>query len=96
MAKSNLRSEQFLSLTCGEKKRYLSKIELLDGVDPYTLKKGDLSNDIAVLPPLRYFFITSGVAKDGPEWAANANLSGKTSSKHYLCFDGTGNRRVLL
>ena len=72
MAKSNLHSDQFLSLTC-EKKLLLVKIELPGGIDPYTLKRGDLLSDIAILLPLRYFFITSGVAMDGLEWAANSN-----------------------
>ena len=56
MVESTLRSEQFLRLSSEEKKRYLSKIKLLGGIDPYTLKRGDLSSDIAILPPLRYLF----------------------------------------
>ena len=54
MAEGSSRSEQFLKLPSEERKRYLSKIALLSGIDPYTFKMGDLSEDIAVLPPLRY------------------------------------------
>ena len=50
MAEGSSRSEQSLKLTSEERKRYLSKIALLSGIDPYTLKMGDLSEDIAVLP----------------------------------------------
>ena len=57
MAKSIARSEQFLRLNREESKRYLSKIAILDGIDPYTLKMDELSDDIAILPPLRYLFM---------------------------------------
>ena len=56
MAKRSARSEQFLRLNREESKRYLSKIVILDGIDLYTLKMDELSDDIAVLPPLRYLF----------------------------------------
>ena len=39
-----------------KKKRYLSKITLLSGIDPYILKMDELLDDIAILPPLRYLF----------------------------------------
>lgn len=47
------RSDEFVKLSSDSKKRYLSKIAIIDGVDPYTLKGSDFSEDVSVLPPLR-------------------------------------------
>ena len=48
-----LRSELFLKLKSEERRRYLSKIALIGGVDPFTLKKEDLIEDTTVLPLIR-------------------------------------------
>ena len=47
------RSDEFMKLGSDSKKRYLSKIAIIDGIDPYTLKGSDLSENISILPPLR-------------------------------------------
>jgi hypothetical protein len=38
-------SDYFLSLANDSKKRYLQKVSLINGKDPYTLKKSDFSQD---------------------------------------------------
>ena len=51
------RSQYFHSLDLDTKKRYVAKTSLLGGVDPYALKQRDFSQDIALLPLLRYTYI---------------------------------------
>ena len=50
---SKLRSVEFYKLSKEEKERYVSKLILIDGVDPYSLAAADLVEDIECLPPLR-------------------------------------------
>ena len=50
------RSEAFLKLNTEQKKRYLCKLSLIEGIDPYCLKNADFNEDTSVLPPLRYIF----------------------------------------
>ena len=40
MSLEKQRSDEFMKLGSDSKKRYLSKIAIIDGVDPYTLWKG--------------------------------------------------------
>ena len=53
MAEDLLRSDEYFKLDKAQKGRYLSKVKLLDGQDPYTLKDSDLTEDLSSLPPLR-------------------------------------------
>ena len=53
MSENISRSQCFLKLPSEGRKRYLSKIALLNGTDPYTLKVGDFLEDLAALPPPR-------------------------------------------
>ena len=50
---SEERSERFLHLNVEDKKRYLAKISLIGGKDPYALPKADFSQDPIQLPSLR-------------------------------------------
>jgi len=52
-AKNTDYSEYFSQLSSKEKQRYLSKVLLLGGIDPYALKSKDLSEDSSLLPPIR-------------------------------------------
>ena len=47
------RSDRFYSLKKDEQERYLAKLTLIGGTDPYTLKSTDLSEDISLLPSIR-------------------------------------------
>ena len=67
MAQSSLRSDEFSKLYGKEKKHYLEKIALLSGIDPYTLKGRDLTEDLAILPPLRYCYFCF-VVSTSLEW----------------------------
>ena len=53
MSGAPCRSEAFLKLNNDQKKRYLSKLSLINGIDPYSLKKDDFTEDTSILPPLR-------------------------------------------
>ena len=46
-------SERFLQLNVEDKKRYIAKLSLIDGIDPYILSDRDFSEDTAHLPSLR-------------------------------------------
>lgn len=47
--------QQYLdSLTGSSKGRYLEKISLIGGIDPYTIKKSDLTSDVLLLPSISY------------------------------------------
>ena len=50
---SGARSERFLQLNVEDKKRYIAKLSLIDGIDPHMLSDRDFSEDTAHLPPLR-------------------------------------------
>ena len=50
---SGARSERFLQLNVEDKKRYIAKVSLIDGIDPYMLSDNDFSEDRAHLPSLR-------------------------------------------
>ena len=50
---SGTRSERFLQLNVEDKKRYIAKLSLIDGIDPYMLSDRDFSEDTAHLPSLR-------------------------------------------
>ena len=50
---SGARSERFLKLNVEDKKRYIAKLSLVDGIDPYMLSNKDFSEDTAHLPSLR-------------------------------------------
>lgn len=53
-AMSSALSEAFYKLSSEEEKqRYLQKLALIDGLDPYSLQAAQLSEDIASLPTLR-------------------------------------------
>jgi hypothetical protein len=47
-------SDYFLSLANDSKKRYLQKVSLINGKDPYTLKKSDFSQDKDDFPNFQY------------------------------------------
>ena len=47
------RSEQFLHLNVEDKKRYIAKLSLIDGIDPHMLSDRDFSEDTVHLPSLR-------------------------------------------
>ena len=49
MAQSSLHSDKFSKLSGKERNCYLSKIALLSGIDPYTLKRSDLIGDLFYL-----------------------------------------------
>ena len=53
MAKKLVRSDYFYSLKKEEQKRYLAKLTLVGGVDPYTISDTDFSQDVGLLPSLR-------------------------------------------
>ena len=53
MSGETTRSEVFDKLNSDQKKRYLCKLSLIDGVDPYSLKRADFSEEPSILPPLR-------------------------------------------
>ena len=42
-----------MKLDKASKERYLSKLTLLQNLDPYVLKGGDFTKDLTALPPLR-------------------------------------------
>ena len=46
-------SDYFVKLDKAAKERYLSKLSVLENHDPYLLKGGDFTEDLAALPPLR-------------------------------------------
>ena len=50
---SGARSERFLQLNVQDKKRYIAKLSLIDGIDPYVLSNKEFSEDTAHLPSLR-------------------------------------------
>lgn len=50
---SGARSERFLQLNVEDKKRYIAKLSLIDGIDPYALSNKEFSEDTAHLPSLR-------------------------------------------
>ena len=50
---SGARSERCLQLTVEDKKCYIAKLSLINGIDPYVLSNKDFSEDMAHLPPLR-------------------------------------------
>ena len=50
---SGARSEWFLRLNVEDKKRYIAKLSLMDGIDPYILSDTDFSEDTAHLSSLR-------------------------------------------
>ena len=50
---SGARSERFLQLNVEDKKRYIAKLSLIHGIDPYMLSDRDFSEDTAHLPSLR-------------------------------------------
>ena len=47
------RSERFLQLNVEDKKRYIAKLSLIDGIDPYVLPNNEFSEDAVYLPSLR-------------------------------------------
>ena len=47
------RSERFLQLNVEDKKRYIAKLSLIGGIDPYVLPNKEFSEDTADLPSLR-------------------------------------------
>ena len=53
MSDEATRSEAFYKLNSDQRKRYLCKLSLIDGVDPYSLKKADFTEEPSILPPLR-------------------------------------------
>ena len=54
MKMSNMQwSDYFVKLDKASKERYLSKLTVLQDLDPYVLKGGDCIKDFAVLLPLR-------------------------------------------
>ena len=46
-------SDYFLSLDDKSKQRCKVKINNIQGYDPYQIKKGELSGDIGILPPVQ-------------------------------------------
>ena len=50
---SGARSERILQLNVEDKKRYIAKLSLIDGIDPYMLSDRDFSEGTAHLPSLR-------------------------------------------
>jgi len=53
MAKKLGRSNCFYSLKKDEQQRYLVKLTLVGGMDPYTISDTDFSQDVSLLPSLR-------------------------------------------
>lgn len=50
---SERRSDRFLKLNIEDKKRYIAKLSLIDGIDPYVLPSSEFSEDTVCLPSLR-------------------------------------------
>ena len=50
---SGAQSKRFLQLTVEDKKCYVAKLSLIDGIDSYVLSNKDFSEDTAHLPSLR-------------------------------------------
>ena len=50
---SGARSQRFLQLNVEDKKRYIAKLSLIDGIDLYMLSDRDFLEDTAQLPSLR-------------------------------------------
>ena len=51
--RSEGRSEWFLQLSAEDKKRYTTKLSLVEGIDPYVLSNNEFSEDTVHLPSLR-------------------------------------------
>jgi len=58
MAKKLARSDCFYSLKKNKQERYLAKLRLFDGVDPYTLRETDFTQNVGLLPSLRWPIFT--------------------------------------
>ena len=50
---SGAQSERYLQLNFKDKKRYIAKLSLTDGIDPYILSNKEFSENTAHLPSLR-------------------------------------------
>lgn len=52
--KCNSFSDYFYALDLNSRKRYIEKVKLCEGIDPYVLSTKDLTNELANYPPVQF------------------------------------------